>query len=235
MARAKGGGGPNPSAITAMLGMIPTATAGRFLAAEMRRDPDALKRFVAVVRNERRKRLQKDYRAETDRMLKRAAGKKGYIDQSSKLVKFSGPMKDAKDSEKIYDHAEAARIYGEVYEAIMENIERVYSGTGMFYRQANRCIEGMGRCAGEVRGTGERRGILSAMAALWIDDRNYNSSAFRKALVHGISSPEDAGHVASMIKARRRGGGSTMNGRDVELFLEDARKKVGKISWKGRR
>lgn len=218
-----------------MLGMVPPATAGRFLAAEMRRNPDVLVRFIAIVKSERQKKMRKDYKAETDRMLKRAAGKKGYIARNSKLLDFSRPMKDAKDSEKIYDYVEAARIYAEVYEAVVMNMGVRYGNSGLFSRQVSKCIEKMGKCAKEARSTSERRSILSRMTSLWIDDQHYNSHDFRKALVHGISDSDDAGYVSSMIDSRRRGGDRTTDRHDIEWFMDDVRKKVGRISRKGMR
>ena len=201
MARA---GDATASAIRTMVGMVPDGVARRFLAAELRRNPAALDRFARVARAERKKKMQKDYRAATSAMMKRAAGRKGYIDRHSKAVTFAGPAKDAKDSEKLLDHAEAARIYAEVYEAIEANIGYVYSGIGVFRDQARKCAEGMGRCARAAKDAGERRAILSRLLRMWIsaEIRDYT---LRNAALEGIVDPGDAIDLLRILDSNRSG------------------------------
>ena len=198
-------GGATTSAIRTMVGMVPCGVVGRFLAAELRKNPAALDRFARTVRAERKKKMQTDYRAATSAMMKRAAGRKGYIDRHSKMVTFAKPTKDAKDSEKLLDYAEAARIYAEVYEAIEANIGYVYSGIGVFRDQARKCAEGMSRCARATGSTGVRRAILSRLLRMWTNAeiRDYT---LKNAAVEGIVDPGDATDLVRILDSGKGGG-----------------------------
>ena len=234
-ARGKGRGGarsagrrqavPTASAFAAMLGMITPGAAGRFLAAELRSNPGAVERLAGLVRRESARRAQRDYRALTGRALKRAAGRKGFIDIGSR-VDFSGPTSDARACEGIRDYPEAARIYGEVYEAIDENFGLVYSGVGRFHAQARRCIEGMGRCAAAARAAGERRKVLARLLGLWLRKGDYGQSDIERALMSGIAGPDDTAHLAGMLGGGS-GGRRVTTKRDLMRLMKEARKRAG--------
>ena len=217
---------PTASAFAAMLGMITPGAAGRFLAAELRSNPGAAGRLAGLVRRESAKRAKKDYRALTGRALKRAAGRMGYIDRGSR-VDFSGPTADARACEGIRDYPEAARIYGEVYEAIDENFGLVYSGVGRFHAQARRCIEGMHRCAVSARTAGERRDVLSRLLRLWLGKGDYCQSDIEKALMSGIAGPGDTGHLAGMLGGGG-GGRRVTTKRDLMRLMKEACRKAGR-------
>ena len=167
-AKAKRPAGLSAPALLKLVNAVPAQDLKKFVVAELRKDKDLLGRFSAVFSRTQKAKGGKDYRAMVQGKFNRAKGKKGYIDRlTTRDVKFTDVMGEAKASEKIGDYAGAARIYSEVSESIEHNMPRVYSGTGRFYNMSRRCLERMALCAKKVRGEGERRKILWYILRGW--------------------------------------------------------------------
>lgn len=200
--------GPTAAEIGGMFDTVPAADLKKFLTAELRRDPDMLGRFAAVAAKGLKKKRQVDYRAATQRLINRAKGARGYIDHNSSYVSFASVMKDARASERIGDHAEAARIYAGIYEAITDSLEDVVSVDGRFRDQASRCIGRIGACAKASRSTDGRRTILSYLLRMWLADAyGYQHAEFQEAMHEGLAEPGDARHLTGLLIAGVQGAG----------------------------
>lgn len=76
-------------------------------------------------------------------MFDRASGG-DIISHRTPNINLGGVIKDASAREKIGDYVEAARMYGQIADAIIDNFSRIYGVTDRFHRHASRCIRAMG-------------------------------------------------------------------------------------------
>ena len=198
------------SAVSTMVSIVSERALKKFIAAELRSNPDALRRFVDVARAERRAKLKTDYRAVVASMFERAAGEKGYLTHYSRLLNFKGPMKDARDSERIRDYAEAARIYEEVYDGIISNVKLMYDEQWRAYSQAGLCIYRMGRCAAAAATTAadapdEHRKILADMVRMLARSGITLQSEFEYSIAEGIVDRGDIKYIDGLAGSGRDG------------------------------
>ena len=184
-----------------LVNAIPSQDLKKFIVAELRKDDDLLGRFSAVFARAEKARSGKDYRAIVQGRFDRAKGRKGYIDRfTTRNVKFTDIMGEAKACEKVGDYAGAARIYSETSESIDYNFPWVYSGSGRFYNMGKRCIERITACAKKARGADERRTILGYLLRGWAAQADGLSDYRYKGVVKSAASgPDDFRFMVKML------------------------------------
>lgn len=221
--------GPTAREIGGMIDTVTAAGLKKFLTAELLRDPDMLGRFSSVAAKGLKKKRQVDYREAAQKLINRAMGQRGYIDHNSAYVSFAGVVKDARASERIGDHTEAARIYAGIYEAITDSFNSICSVEGRFMAQASRCVVQIGACAKAARSAGGRREILSRLLRMWLADADgLYHSAFQGALHEGLAEPGDARHLTGLLIGGMEGaGGMNMwRGESGERSLKRQRRRL---------
>ena len=160
-----------------MVNAVPDADVKDFLAAELCRDGDMLGRFEARVRRILSDSRGAAYRAAVVEVLDRGSGGGGFMSHRTPYVSLAGVTRDARAREKAGDYEEAALIYGQTAEAIIEYLPRIFSVAGRFRDKAGRCIRAVGECAARS-GEGGRMRIVQYLVdrmlddweALWLDD-----------------------------------------------------------------
>lgn len=200
--------GPTAREIGGMIDTVTAAGLKKFMTAELLRDPDMLGRFSSVAAKGLKKKQQVDYKEAAQRLINRAMGQRGIIDHNSSYVSFAGVMKDARASERIGDHAEAARIYAGIYEAITDSLNSICSVESRFIAQASRCVSRIGACAKAARSADGRREILSRLLRMWLADAygQYHAT-FQQALHEGLAEPGDARHLTGLLVGGMQGAG----------------------------
>ena len=191
---------PALAEIKKIINVVSDADAKKFLAAELRRDEDMLKRFGDLAGRSLAASRGEDYYAKVERLLKRGSGG-GVISHHTPYISLAGVTKDAKAREKIGDYVEAARIYGQIAEAIIDYLPRIYSVTERFRDQASRCIQAMGGCAEKASNAGARRHIARYLAdgyardyeGMWADE-------YEAALDKVIHGPDDERRLREVVE-----------------------------------
>ena len=163
-----------------MVNAVPDADVKEFLAAELCGNGALLGRFEARVRRILSDSRGAAYRAAAVEVLDRGSGG-GFISHRTPYVSLAGITRDARARERAGDYEEAARMYGQVSEAIIEYLPRIFSVAGRFRDKASRCIRGVGECAARARGSAEGGArmrivqylvdrMLDDAETLWLDD-----------------------------------------------------------------
>lgn len=168
---------PTLAEVRKMINVVPDADIKKFLAAELRKDEGLLARFGELTSRSLADSRGEDYYAKVKNLLDRASGG-GPISHHTRYISLADVMKDARAREKIGDHAEAARIYGQIASAIIDYLPMIYSVADRFRNHASRCILAMGECAEKAGGAGERRRIARYLAdayardydGMWVDE-----------------------------------------------------------------
>ena len=186
-----------------LVNVVPSQDLKKFIVAELRKDDDLLGRFSAVFAKAENARGGKDYRAIVQGRFDRAKGRKGYIDRfTTRSVKFTDIMAEAKACERVGDYAGAARIYSETSESIDYNFPWVYSGSGRYYNMGERCIERIILCAKKARGTNERRTILRYLLRGWAaQPDDLSDYKYENAMKSMASGPDDFRHMVEVLDA----------------------------------
>ena len=213
-----------------LVNAVPAQDLKKFVVAELRKDKELLGRFSAVFSRTQKAKGGKDYRAIVQGKFNRAKGRKGYIDRiTTRDVKFTDVMGEAKASEKIHDYAGAARIYSEVSESIEYNMSWVYSGTGRFYNMSERCLERMAMCAKKVRGEDERRKVLWYILRGWASQgTGLSDYRYEGVLESAASGKDDYRAMVKMLDDGMPVVYDVSHRGDVKEHLESMRKKVAR-------
>ena len=189
---------PALAEVRKLIGVVPDADIKKFLAAELRRDGDMLARFSGLASRSLAGSRGDDYYAKVKGMLDRASGG-GFISHHTRHISLAGVIKDARAREKIGDYAEAARIYGQIADAVIDYLPMIYSVASRFRDHASRCILAMGGCAEKADGAEWRRiaGYLASGYArdhdgMWADE-------YEAALDKAIRSRDDEGRLIGII------------------------------------
>ena len=156
---------------------VPVADVREFLAAELRGNGALRGRFEARVRKILSDSRGADYRAAVLEVLDRGAGG-GFISHRTPYVSLAGITRDAKARERAGEYEEAALMYGQTAEAIIEYLPRIFSVAGRFRDKASRCILAVGECAAGAGNTGARMRIVQYLVdrmledtdGLWLDE-----------------------------------------------------------------
>lgn len=156
---------------------VPVADVREFLAAELRGNGALLGRFEARVRKILSDSRGADYRAAVFDVLDRGSGG-GFISHRTPYVSLAGITRDAKARERAGEYEEAALMYGQTAEAIIEYLPRIFSVAGRFRDKASRCILAVGECAAGAGNTGARMRIVQYLVdrmledtgGLWLDE-----------------------------------------------------------------
>ena len=183
-----------------MINVVPDADVKKFLAAELRRDEAMLGRFGELTSQSLSDSRGEDYYARVERLLDKGSGG-GFISHHTPYISLADVTKDAKAREKIGDYVEAARIYGQIAEAIIDYLPRIYSVTERFRNQASRCILAMGGCAEKAGNAGARRHIARHLAdgyardydGMWVDE-------YEAALDKVLRGPDDERRLREVIE-----------------------------------
>ena len=165
----KGQRQPAAAEIRKMINVVSEADIKKFLAAELRRDGDMLGRFGALAGKSLAGSRGADYYAKVERLLEKGSDR-GLISHHTPYISLVSVTKDAKAREKIGDYAEAARIYGQIADAIIDWLPHIFSVTERFRSQASRCILAMGGCAEKAGDAGARMRIAKYLAAGYARD-----------------------------------------------------------------
>ena len=160
---------PTLAEVKKMINVVSDADVKKFLAAELRRDGDMLGRFGALAGRSLSASRGADYYAKTERLLNRGSDG-GLISHHTPYISLVSVTKDAKAREKIGDYAEAARIYGQIADAIIDYLPHIISVTERFRIQASRCIRAMGECAEKEARPGACMRIAGYLAAGYARD-----------------------------------------------------------------
>lgn len=213
-----------------LVNAVPAQDLKKFVVAELRKDKDLLGRFSAVFSRTQKAKGGKDYRAIVQGKFNRAKGRKGYIDRfTTRDVKFTDVMGEAKASEKIHDYAGAARIYSEVSESIEYNMSWVYSGTGRLYNMSERCLERIAMCAKKVRGEDERRAILWYILRGWASQgTGLSDYRYEGVLESAASGKDDYRAMVKMLDDGMPVVYDVSHRGDVKEHLESMRKKIAR-------
>ena len=160
---------PAAAEIRKMINVVSEADIKKFLASELRRDGDMLGRFGALAGRSLSDSRGADYYAKVERLLEKGSDR-GLISHHTPYISLVSVTKDAKAREKIGDYAEAARIYGQIADAIIDHLPHIFSVTERFRSQASRCILAMGGCAEKAGDAGARMRIARYLAAGYVRD-----------------------------------------------------------------
>ena len=154
-----------------MVNAVPDADVRDFLAAEL--CGNLLGRFGARVHRILSDSRGAAYRAAVVEALDRGSVG-GFISHRTPYVSLAGITRDARARERAGDYEEAALMYGQISEAIIEYLPRIFSVAGRFREKASRCMRGVGECAaragGEAEG-GARMRIVQYLVDRMLDDR----------------------------------------------------------------
>ena len=212
---------PALAEIRKMINVVPDADIKKFLAAELRKDGALLERFGALAGRSLAASRGGDYYAKVQRLLDTASGRGGIISHHSPYISLAGVMKDARAREKIGDYVEAARMYGQIADAIIDNLPRIYSVTERFRSHASRCIRAMGECAEKAGDARARMHIAKRLAVgyardidgVWVDeyeeslDKTIQAQGDRERLAKVIEGVLSAGPPAGLGKQDQDGWG----------------------------
>lgn len=198
------------------INVVPDAEIKKFLAAELHRDGDMLERFGALARQSLAKSRGADYRAKVEKVLDKASGG-GIITHHTGYVSLADVIKDAKNREKAGDYEEAARIYGQISEAIIDYLPRIYSVAARFRDYVSRCIQAVGECAKKSGDAGARMRIVRYLVdraladedGMWLDD-------YEGALDSACQTRDDIKGLLKMIDGALSAGPPAGRGRDAD-------------------
>ena len=154
-----------------MVNAVPGADVKEFLAAELCGNGALLGRFEARVRRILSDSRGAAYRAAVVEVLDKGSGGGGFMSHRTPYVSLVSVTKDAKAREKAGDYEEAALIYGQTAEAIIEYLPRIFSVAGRFRDKAGRCIRAVGECAARSAAGGARMRIVQYLVDRMLDDR----------------------------------------------------------------
>lgn len=150
---------PTLAEVKKMINVVPDADIKKFLAAELRGDGDMLERFGALARRSLASSRGADYRAKVEMALDKASGG-GIITHHTGYVSLASIIKDAKNRERAGDYEEAARMYGQISEAVIDYLPRIYSVASRFRGYVSKCILAVGECAKKSGDAGVRMRIV---------------------------------------------------------------------------
>ena len=167
---------PAVAEVRRMVNAVPDADVKDFLAAELCRDEKMLGRFEARVRRILSDSRGAAYRTAVAEALDRGSGGSGFMSHRTPYVSLVGVTRDARAREKAGDYEEAALMYGQTAEAIIEYLPRIFSVAGRFRDKASRCIQAVGKCAAggagdAAAGKGARMRIVQYLVDRMLDDR----------------------------------------------------------------
>ena len=191
---------PTLAEIKGMISVVSDADVKKFLAAELRRDGDLRGRFGALTNRSLAASRGGDYRARVKGRLDEASIE-GFISHHTPYISLADFMKDAKAREKIGDHVEAARIYGQIADAIIDYLPCIYGVTERFCNHASRCIRAMGGCAEKAGSAGARMRIARYLAVGYARDGDGMwANEYEEALGKVIQAQGDARRLSEVVE-----------------------------------